>query len=69
MAISHPAFYQPMIPIRPTSKIFITELNNLEITSVGVSVYSLIRSTATMFVSKSDVIRTAQFNVCVIYKS
>lgn len=35
----------------------------------GVSPYSLILSTATMFVSTSDVIRTNQFKVWVIYNA
>ena len=36
-------------------------------TSVGASVYSLTRSTATMLVSSSQVMRTIQFNVCVTW--
>lgn len=39
--------------------------STLQGASCGVSVYSLILSTATMFVSTSDVIRTSQFSVCV----
>ena len=39
---------------------------NEVLTSEGVSVNSLIRSTATMFVSRSHVILTIQFNICVI---
>lgn len=44
-------------------------LNDLKLalTSMGVSVYSLILSTATMLVSRSHVIRTSQFKVWVTW--
>lgn len=38
-------------------------------TSLGVSVYSFVRSTATMLVSSSLVIRTTQFSATVTYSN
>ena len=55
---------------RPQLKLLTQTLDHKEDfvvhTSVGVSEYSFTRSTATMFVSSSLLIRTIQFNVPVI---